>query len=91
LNSKGRRQAGRPGHVVEGTLSQVALPDLATLRRSLLARMATAHAAWLDEDGIVALFTTALRDFHDRHGGQPAAASTGEGRSGPGDGAQSVA
>ena len=44
-------------------LGQVALPELAGLRQSLLGWLTTADAAGLDEDGIVALFTSALRDF----------------------------
>jgi GntR family transcriptional regulator len=72
LETKGLA-AGRPGQgtFVQATLSQVALPELATLRRSLLAWLGTADAAGLDEDGIVALFTRALRDFFERRGGQP--------------------
>jgi GntR family transcriptional regulator len=68
--------AGRPGQgtFVQATLSQVALPELATLRRSLLGWLAAADAAGLDEDGTVALFTSALRDFHDRRPGQHHAA-----------------
>src|SRR6266851_1185040 len=48
--------AGRPGQgtFVEATLSQVALPELAALRRSLLGWLSSADAAGLDEDGIVA-------------------------------------
>jgi GntR family transcriptional regulator len=63
--------AGRPGRgtFIEGTLSQIALPELAGLRRSLLGWLATADTAGLDEDGIVALFTSALRDFHERRSG----------------------
>jgi GntR family transcriptional regulator len=70
LETKGLA-AGRPGQgtFVEATLSQVALPELATLRRSLLGWLSTADAAGLDEDGIVALFTSALRDFQERRGG----------------------
>jgi GntR family transcriptional regulator len=70
LETKGLA-AGRPGQgtFVEATLSQVALPELATLRRSLLGWLSTADAAGLDEDGIVALFTSALRDFRERRGG----------------------
>ena len=62
---------GRPGQgtFVQATLSQVTLPELATLRRSLLAWLGTADAAGLDEDGIVALFTSALRDFYERRSG----------------------
>jgi DNA-binding transcriptional regulator YhcF (GntR family) len=61
---------GRPGQgtFVQATLSQVALPELAALRRALLAWLGTADAAGLDEDGILALFTSALRDFHERRG-----------------------
>jgi GntR family transcriptional regulator len=68
--------AGRPGQgtFVLATLSQVALPELTTLRRSLLGWLAAADAAGLDEDGTVALFTSALRDFHDRRAGQRGAA-----------------
>jgi GntR family transcriptional regulator len=63
--------AGRPGQgtFVLATLSQVALPELTTLRRSLLGWLAVADAAGLDEDGIVALFTSARRDFRDRRAG----------------------
>jgi GntR family transcriptional regulator len=69
LETKGLA-VGRPGQgtFVQSTLSQVALPELATLRRSLLAWLGTAEGAGLDEDGIVALFTSALRDFFDRRG-----------------------
>jgi GntR family transcriptional regulator len=64
LETKGLA-AGRPGQgtFIEATLSQVALPELATLRRSLLGWLASADGAGLDEDGIVALFSSALRDF----------------------------
>jgi DNA-binding transcriptional regulator YhcF (GntR family) len=67
LETKGLA-AGRPGQgtFIEATLSQVALPELATLRRSLLVWLASADGAGLDEDGIVALFSSALRDFFDR-------------------------
>src|SRR5580693_9418348 len=70
LETKGLT-AGRPGQgtFIEATLSQVALPELTGLRRSLLGWLATADVAGLDEDGIVALFTSVLRDFHERSGG----------------------
>ncbi len=57
--------AGRPGQgtFVKATLSQVTLPELGVLRRSMLGWLATAEAAGLDEDGIVAVFTSVLRDF----------------------------
>jgi GntR family transcriptional regulator len=62
--------AGRPGQgtFVQATLSQVALPELAELRRPLLTWLAAAEKAGLDEDGIVALFTNVLRDFYSRAG-----------------------
>ena len=70
LETKGLA-AGRPGQgtFIQATLSQVALPELAVLRRSLLGWLATADAAGLDEDGIVALVTSALREFRERRGG----------------------
>ena len=69
LETKGLA-AGRPGQgtFIRATLTQVALPELAELRRSLLVWLATAEAAGLDEDGIVALVTSALRDFRERRG-----------------------
>jgi len=72
LETKGLA-VGRPGQgtFVEATLSQVALPELAALRKALLGWLATAGAAGLDEDGMVALFTSALRDFRNRRGGRP--------------------
>jgi GntR family transcriptional regulator len=64
LETKGLA-AGRPGQgtFVQATLSQIALPELGTLRRSLLGWLASADASGLDEDGVVALFTSVLRDF----------------------------
>src|SRR5215475_9625504 len=63
--------AGRPGQgtFVQAALSQVALPELTALRRSLSGWLTTAESAGLDEDGIVALFTSALRDFYERRTG----------------------
>src|SRR3984893_7670854 len=68
LENKGLA-AGRPGQgtFIRATLSRVALPELAELRRSLLVWLATAGAAGLDEDGIEALVTSALRDLRERH------------------------
>ena len=59
---------GRPGQgtFIQATLSQVGLPELAVLRRSLSGWLTAADGAGLDEDGIVALFTSALRDFYER-------------------------
>ena len=70
LETKGLT-AGRPGQgtFIQATLSQVALPELAGLHKALLGWLTTAEAAGLDEDGMVALFTSALRDFHERRGG----------------------
>jgi GntR family transcriptional regulator len=70
LETKGLA-AGRPGQgtFIQATLSQVALPELTGLRKALLGWLASAGAAGLDEDGMVALFTSALRDFHERRGG----------------------
>jgi GntR family transcriptional regulator len=79
LETKGLA-VGRPGQgtFVQATLSQVVLPELATVRRSLLAWLGTAEAAGLDEDGMVALFTSALRDFFDRRGGLQGRRGTGD-------------
>jgi GntR family transcriptional regulator len=63
--------AGRPGQgtFIQATLSQVGLPELAGLHKSLLGWLTSAGAAGLDKDGIVALFTSALQDFYERRGG----------------------
>ncbi|MHB8244959.1 MAG: GntR family transcriptional regulator [Acidimicrobiales bacterium] len=61
--------AGRPG---QGTFilvspETVGLAQLTALRRQLVSGwLREAAAAGLDEQGIVALFMAALRDFHDR-------------------------
>jgi GntR family transcriptional regulator len=67
LETKGLA-AGRPGQgtFIRATLSQVALPELVALGRSLRGWLATASKAGLDDDGIVALFTRVLRDFRDQ-------------------------
>ena len=73
--------AGRPGQgtFIEGTLGRVALSELTGLRRSLLVWLASADAGGLDENGIVALFTSALRDFHEhRAGADRRGAASGE-------------
>ena len=82
LETKGLT-AGRPGQgtFIQATLSQVALPELAGLRKALLGWLAAADTAGLDEDGMVALFTSALRDFHERRRPSPqgrGAAASGE-------------
>ena len=60
--------AGRPGQgtFIEATLSQVTLPELTELRRSLLTWVASADSAGLDEDGIAALVASVLADFRER-------------------------
>ena len=76
--------AGRPGQgtFIQATLSQLALPELTRLRRTLLRWVATADTAGLDEEGIVAVFRSATRDFYERRG-------TGSGRGGAGGGPES--
>ena len=63
--------AGRPGQgtFILATLSQASLPELARLRRSLRTWLTAADEAGLDEDGIVALFTSTLREFLELGGG----------------------
>jgi DNA-binding transcriptional regulator YhcF (GntR family) len=70
LETKGLT-VGRPGQgtFIEATLSQVALPELTELRRSLISWVAAADAAGLDEDGIAALVASVLRDFRERRAG----------------------
>jgi GntR family transcriptional regulator len=75
LENKGLA-AGRPGQgtFIQATLNQVGLPELTGLRRSLLGWVTEADAAGLDEDGLVALFTSVVRDFHERRSGSDAGA-----------------
>jgi GntR family transcriptional regulator len=71
--------SGRPGQgtFVMATLSQAGLPEIAGLRRALRGWLADSAAAGLDEDGMVALFTSTLRDFRDRRDdAEPGAAIT---------------
>lgn len=67
LETKGLT-SGRPGQgtFIDGAVAQSTLPELAVLRRSLRAWFEQADAAGLDEDGIVALVTSSLRDFSER-------------------------
>ena len=62
---------GRPGQgtFILATLSQVALPELTGLRRSLQGWLAKADMAGLDESGIAALVASELRDFYERRSG----------------------
>ncbi len=86
LETKGLA-AGRPGQgtFIQATLNRVALPELTALHRVLLNWLADADAAGLDDDGIVALVTSALRDFRDHRAG------SGNGRGATGKDAKGVA
>jgi GntR family transcriptional regulator len=70
LETKGLT-AGRPGQgtFIHATLNHVALPELTALHRSLLRWLTAADEAGVDEGGMVALFTSALRDFYERRSG----------------------
>src|SRR6478736_6861438 len=63
--------SGRPGSgtFIEATLDPVTLPELAGLRRSLRLWLDSADEAGLDDDGIVALVVSTLRDFPERRQG----------------------
>ncbi len=71
---------GRPGQgtFVTATLSQVGLPELAKLRRSLLGWLSEADTVGLDIDGISALFASVLRDFSEQRGRGGAATDDAE-------------
>ena len=87
LETKGLA-VGRPGQgtFIRATLSQVALPELAELRKALLTWLRSADATGLDEAGMVALFTSALRDFHSRRGETPAPGARDGGQAGMSEG-----
>lgn len=76
--------SGRPGQgtFVDGTLGRTTLPELTELRRTLRDWLIKADAAGLDEDGIVALVTSTLRDFADRRDSHAGAPRGGAGRAG---------
>jgi GntR family transcriptional regulator len=80
LETKGLA-AGRPGQgtFIQNTLNQVGLPELATLDRSLRRWLREADSAGLDDGGIVAVFTRALRDFREggSSAGHPGARASG--------------
>ncbi|HEX2896144.1 MAG TPA: GntR family transcriptional regulator [Marmoricola sp.] len=61
---------GRPGQgtFIAGSLDQIDLAGVTGLRTSLLAWLDEADGSGLDQDGIVALFSSTLRDFAERHG-----------------------
>lgn len=67
LENKGLT-AGRPGQgtFIDGSLEQATLPQVAGLRRSLRSWLDKADATGLDEDSIVALVTSTMRDFTER-------------------------
>ncbi|MCU1657303.1 MAG: GntR family transcriptional regulator [Pseudonocardiales bacterium] len=62
--------AGRPGQgtFIEGTLDVVPLRDQQALHRGLTRWLSDAMAAGLDEEGITALFSSALHDATRRKG-----------------------
>ncbi len=59
---------GRPGQgtFIAGSLDQIDLAGVTGLRTSLLAWLGEADGSGLDQDGIVALFSSTLRDFAER-------------------------
>src|SRR6266516_5171108 len=63
--------AGRPGQgtFIEGTLDVVPLRDQQLLRRGLTRWLTAAADAGLDEEGITALFSSALHDLTRAHKG----------------------
>ncbi len=71
---------GRPGQgtFILATLSQVALTELTGLRRSLHSWLSKAETAGLDEQGILALVASELRDLYERRSGSRDGASSGE-------------
>ncbi|MCW2786361.1 MAG: GntR family transcriptional regulator [Marmoricola sp.] len=62
--------SGRPGRgtFIDASLGDATLPVLAELRQSLRSWLTQADAAGLDEEGVVALVTSTLRDFSERRG-----------------------
>jgi GntR family transcriptional regulator len=71
---------GRPGQgtFIEGTLRHVGIAEQNSLRKALVAWLQSADSAGLDEDGIVAIFQSALRDFREhRATGRPAGRDRG--------------
>jgi GntR family transcriptional regulator len=79
LETKGLA-AGRPGQgtFVQATLSQVTLPELSGLRRSMVGWLTSAEEAGLDEDGVVALFASVMRDFFKSRGDAAGQSADGE-------------
>jgi GntR family transcriptional regulator len=62
--------SGRPGRgtFIDASLGDASLPALTDLRRSLRDWLVKADEAGLDEEGVVALVTSTLRDFSERRG-----------------------
>jgi GntR family transcriptional regulator len=60
--------SGRPGSgtFIDASLTPVSLPELAGLRRSLRRWLDDAAAAGLDDEGMLALVESTLRDFPER-------------------------
>jgi len=71
---------GRPGQgtFILATLSQVVLPELTGLRRSLHGWLNKADTAGLDESGMVALFASVLRAFYEGRSATQSDATSGE-------------
>jgi GntR family transcriptional regulator len=65
--------AGRPGQgtFIRATPATAGLAELTALRKTLLTWLRSADAAGLDEAGMIALFTSALRDFGGERGVVP--------------------
>lgn len=85
LESKGLT-AGRPGQgtFIQGALDPVDLAGLTSLRRSLTRWLSDAESSGLDHDGVVALFSSTLRDFDERREPQDRGNSESAARSGGG-------
>lgn len=71
--------SGRPGRgtFIDASLGDATLPALADLRRGLRSWLVKADGAGLDEEGIVALVTSTLRDFSERRDGEGVGGETG--------------
>jgi GntR family transcriptional regulator len=74
--------AGRPGQgtFIEATLRHVGQAEQAALHADLLAWLRAAADAGLDDAGMAALFTAALRDFRDHQDAAPGRRRRGAGR-----------
>jgi GntR family transcriptional regulator len=66
--------SGQPGRgtFIDASLGDVTLPQLTELRRSLRTWLRTAGDAGLDDDAIVALVASTLRDFSERRDAEDA-------------------